>query len=987
MEKKHFASLLEDHSPGPGAGVLRPLSPFRNGRRSGSRGGDGGSPYGSTSHTGLDLKLDLDQDQQQVLSCVAKETSHEDCARHRFIVWAAVKRNSSVRLPPEQRLECPLLRCTQRFSDHEAMLKHLAACRWLAAGEYWCYDHNRVERFDDPKCKRCLGHPSRRRKILYMAKRFFHSLGHRSKKDHGLRLDDDEALLAPPPSYDSLGIPSPRHELPSTEILEIDSVEVPVTQPRPVPASSDAIDPQALLMPMPVVPALPELDSTVSSNETFIQWHPVSGVASVMLPTVQQDDGASRSPVAEQTFELATVGLHGRRAAPRPSARPAPAVPRSKGLSPSSSVRSTASTDTNASTMTTTTTTSMSSMTSMTSIGSSIVSPVSSWSGEWSMGSGLDTHMTSPVDGILADDLFADAVNGCDDPCPEFLHDFFCELPAELPMPKAVCEMVPAPDFGFEPPAAVNTAFIPDAALAEDTPMLDEADNREVGRTNACCSETKSLVSSAWDALQEHIVSSMAKIQDCRDNHLANQLCSMSTRTVATTGLRMLRELIHGRQPTSASDTLCLVHLVYAFSLVLHEQGSLHRFNSLFLQSLTYANAFQPNDRDSYRRMVVSIWQPPDVTQADINNHLEPAWSRSFSSSPGSKGKAPEAFDAGDGRCSNDSLLAAARDFLDELEITVVFGQGPLPLDVQISDLHITHLKDSMNNTGPVNEALLATVKSVLDQLSRGFGDGSLDSRLREVYQKLISGTSSSVRRIEIELLYAGKNCLPTTRFFCSFVSRVRSMCDQIYEQHDVGTSRRDVYHGLGIALIESLIPEFDIPTGRAANPPLEGIDALFNDLNSDAGNATEVDLRPVDLHMFDRDANRAQPPAATSTPEGTPSSAQTGSLASEHARQSGSGESSKQQQPTGQKVEADSCCEICGYRPKGDPQWFKGSMAKHKKLQHSTEPPKIYKCPYPGCTSQYRNRPDNLRQHQIEKNHWVGERPNKRRRAATEGD
>ena len=72
------------------------------------------------------------------------------------------------------------------------------------------------------------------------------------------------------------------------------------------------------------------------------------------------------------------------------------------------------------------------------------------------------------------------------------------------------------------------------------------------------------------------------------------------------------------------------------------------------------------------------------------------------------------------------------------------------------------------------------------------------------------------------------------------------------------------------------------------------------------------------------------------------------------------------------QKVEANSCCEICGYRPKGDPQWFKGSMAKHKKLQHSTDPPRIYKCSYPGCTSAYKNRPDNLRQHQIEKGHFV---------------
>src|SRR4051812_7300861 len=116
--KKHFASLLEDHSPDPGpATFLRPLSPFRNGvhgRRPGTSCGDeGGSTCTTPSHTRLDI--DLTQD-RATLSCVyvselsssravleaypgsnrvcrAKETSLEDCARHRFIVWAAVKRN------------------------------------------------------------------------------------------------------------------------------------------------------------------------------------------------------------------------------------------------------------------------------------------------------------------------------------------------------------------------------------------------------------------------------------------------------------------------------------------------------------------------------------------------------------------------------------------------------------------------------------------------------------------------------------------------------------------------------------------------------------------------------------------------------------------------------------------------------------------------------------------------------------------------------
>jgi hypothetical protein len=83
-------------------------------------------------------------------------------------------------------------------------------------------------------------------------------------------------------------------------------------------------------------------------------------------------------------------------------------------------------------------------------------------------------------------------------------------------------------------------------------------------------------------------------------------------------------------------------------------------------------------------------------------------------------------------------------------------SQGSLPLDVQVSDLHITHLKD-MAATGAVNGALVATAKYVLEVLSQGFGDAQLNSRLREVYQGVSGGSISSVRKIEIEILQAGR--------------------------------------------------------------------------------------------------------------------------------------------------------------------------------------------------------------------------------------
>ncbi|KAK3898448.1 hypothetical protein C8A05DRAFT_37958 [Staphylotrichum tortipilum] len=1004
--KKPFASLLEDHSPGPSTSALRPPSPspFRDGCPPGeTRSGLGGEGSSHSRSQSAALDLDLAAPDQVGLSCVTKETSQEDCARHRFIVWAAVKRNSSVRMTSQERLECPLLRCTQRFADHEGMLKHLAGCRYLASGEYWCYDHMRVERFDDLKCKRCLGHPSKRRKILGMAKNFFHSLGHhKSKKAQGPDAfdHDDDVMMPPPPSYDSLNIravDSNATELPSTEIVEIDSMELPLLQPTPLtvpmpmpmpmslpspmPAPTDVINPQALLMP-----ALPELDSTMLSSEAYISWQPMPGIPQP-FPMMAEDDGSMRAPGARPILQLSTAGLQGRRQAPRPVARPAPVIPRSKGLSPSSSVRSTASTDTNASTV---------------SNGSSIISPASNWSGAWSMASGLNTSLTSPVDGVVADDMFADALNDCsNDFCPDSLHDFFSELPADFPILNDACDMATDPLLGYDTSLPVNLTYAPEITLTDEAAQTVEIPlaEAEVEQTNTCCSETKSLVSAAWDALQEHIVSSMVKIRDQKDNSLVNQLSSMSIQTVATTGLRTLRALINGQQPSSAGDALCLIHLVYAFSLVLHEQEAPDHFGSLFLQSLGYVNGLPSNDRELYRQLVMSIWQPPDLSQADVSNHFAILSGTTIGLSPDPKGKAPQTFNGQFGQ-GGDSLLAAARDFLDELEISLM-SQGSLPLDVQVSDLHITHLKDTAP-TGAVNGALVATARYVLEVLSQVFGDAQLNSRLREVYHGISGGSIPSVRKIEIEILQAGRSCMSTANFFGSFVPNTRRLCDQMYEKHDVGAARRDVYHSLGVSLIESLIPEFDSAGGRAAEPPLDDIDAFFNDLNSELGNADTalMDLQPPGQQTFGFTPGQTHLPTPTATATSSSGNTPTATPPADQPPQNQpqpqpiSTPSPHPQAQPAPKTEANACCEICGYRPKGDPQWFRGSMAKHKKLQHSSAPPRIYKCPFPGCTSQYKNRPDNLRQHQIEKNHWVegngGEtarRPSKRKKVEVEGE
>ncbi|KAK4191959.1 hypothetical protein QBC35DRAFT_374514 [Podospora australis] len=1030
MDKK-LISLLEDHSTGSESTVFRPSSPLRFGRVSGNgsggRGGGGSSSSSSTSSPQFHSRNTFDQSpsQEPIESCVSKETSQEDCARQRFIVWAAVKRNESLRRHPEKKLECPLLKCNKKFENHELMLKHLASCDLLTAGEYWCYDHMRVERFDDIKCKRCLGHQSKRKKIVTVAKKIFHSLGHKSKKAPTFGLEDDEQLLMPPPpSYESIDLLQPLDatELPSTEILEADSVEVPIIQAvapvvpvvqpavqptHSLPMSDGAIDPQDLLISEFTV-CLPELDSTM------MNWQPDSFM-DTHIP-LQFEDDISGNPAYRPMLHLATNELQQRRPVSRPTPRPAPAVPRSKALSPSSSVRSTASTDSNTSTATTNsalTDASTISHGSTSSNGSSLVSPISSYSGAWSTVDGSDAHMASPMEGLMmVDENFCDSMINYNDACAGPHHDFIAELSGDFPIPKSTDDDLAAlrlPE--FEAPVSVNFAYAPVINLTEAPVELLAIEEPEDEQTDSCCSDTQALVSSAWDTLQEHIISSMVKMRDVQNNPLATHLSSMSIRTIATVGLAALRGLLNGRPPSTANGALCLVHLVYAFSLVLHEQEVSHRFKDLYLQSLSYTHSLPPADRDYYRQLAVLIWQPPDLNNSVLYNQL---LSNNLTNDP--KGKLPEMLSHFASVSSpGDSLLSAARDFLDELEISLVMGPDFGSSSVPTSVLQAKHHQD-VDTTGLVNKALSMTVESVLKTLSVQFNTPktSIHPRLNDILSRVNHGTISSVRRIEIELLCAGRECLSKQTFYNIYNPAIRELCDHIYGRHDTGTMRRNMYHDAGISLIESLIPVIDTSSPPQTLPltdePSNNLQFAGQSTHTTGGmtddfenflnfGASTTPIPTTDLNINDLTASNstlaATSPIATSSNSGSSSPALDGKPFHDNVSTSLKTEQSPVKTTPEEQVfkasEADSCCDECGYRPKGDPQWFKGSMAKHKKLQHSKAPPRIYKCPYPGCTSQYKNRPDNLRQHQLEKNHFAqGEdvaprRPSKRKKTAAE--
>ncbi|ROW14626.1 hypothetical protein VPNG_03184 [Cytospora leucostoma] len=884
------------------------------------------------------------------LSCVTRETSQDDCSYSRFLAWTAVRRNSCRLMSSTEKLSCPLHQCRKLFQDHESMLKHIAACQYLPTREYWCYDHMRVERFDDAKCKRCISHPSRRRKMLSMAKSFFSTLGHKPRRLPECNIDIDDTMSSAPPSYhEALDLSPPaKPELPSTEILEIDSTEVPIPQVLVTKAPTPSIDPQALL--------LPELDSTTIPIHSGMQWQPTPYYHP---PTNNQPAPAYESLCAARP---ASQG-------PSHGTQPNRQAPRSKNLSPSSSIRSTTSTMSNISNV------------------SSITTTSSIWSTPSTAWSGLETNLTEESFADINKQCLSDSLY----PLPEIP-----ELPADMPV---MPELSSGDYAGFQDTlfsfdtnlASTNISYPENFGLEEETVEPPIAQPKSAESLATPQPDVKSLVAFAWEALQEHIISSLSKIHNVH-NPLADQLRLLSAETIATRGLGCLRGILSGSPPTSALDTICLVHVVYSFSIVVYVDDAVsggdaaRRSCEFFAQSMHYATWFAPETQAYFRQVVRAIWQPRDMANEQVSRLLkeQPV---PLQRSPSDKGKEPATRPNASYGDKTDPLISTAQNFLDELEISAILGSST---DTQAYGLQAKHCQDTVL-TGRVD---LSTVHgpglmNVLNVLVERFRDvNGLVAELGQVNKRLSSGLLGSTRRFELEALQAGHSCIVPVKYFDDYVPLVRSLCNPIYElDGPPGASRRQDYQSLGIALSEQLITELagelgtvELDAGAISEDDLEHDDLFASltppltdnfldvDMDMDMEIQPLLDLGPDEsllhqsaLETTERDASTAPSKAGLQSPSDSGAS-------TNHAAPTPSSSGS----PPQHKVEADACCELCGYRPKGDPRWFHGSMAKHRKLQHSTDPPKIYRCGYPGCNSAYKNRPDNLRQHQLEKNHFV---------------
>ncbi|EXK35403.1 hypothetical protein FOXG_06311 [Fusarium oxysporum f. sp. lycopersici 4287] len=988
MESKKRLSLDGTNS-GSGPSALRRLTRSPSHRISLRR-----SSTESTSSSSVS-SIASEDNEASLKSCVTRGTSSDDCALHRFIVWTAVKRNECDRMTPQEKLECPMLRCRKRFANHELMLQHLYSCSWLSSSEYWCYECGKSERFNDSKCKRCLGHPSRRKKILSMAKSFFNSLGHKPKSSalEDLDLDSDIGESEAPPSYDLAVAPS-ELELPTNEIHEIGSSGIvlqPILENENENENEAEISPAPMLTPyisslptqtqaqtLPAHPAELESDATISDPLDFML------PPGTVVPVNLIDPGCNTTSV-RPTLQLHTAGLEEYR---REQKR------RSKGqVAPSTSVRSTASTNSTSSTNTTDTTFSRESYN---------ISPISSFSDQWASAPVFNSDFTSPENGfgspggLLRTNSFAishkapaaKGWNSLENEAGMSYDSQPTELPANIHMLGALPATKPDTLNLNQPVFALNDSFLSSTfdldaniALIDNNVTMPPSLHPMPPQPKAeSYHNPRSLIGTAWSTLQMHVADSLTKLHHITKNHLVIQLRSLTAPVIATKGLETLMDIIEGRQPTVPINVLCFVHLVYCFSLIVHEQDAAKRSSDLFVQAMSYSALFSRQDRQLYIQIVETLWKPADMSNADLVN-LVRAKTSLMSHSPGSKGKGIESRNMM--YASVDSLAFLAMYFLDQLENATIHVTDDT--EVLSSDLFLGHCnsldRTHMDPTQTMAANLILKHNFQLYTHYQAFAN-NLNNIARRANSELMLP-----RRLELELMECGKMYLPPDIYFDSYIRFVREQMDSIYCTATAEGSYRALYYRQCIELIKTVIgvplqpmAEHAAENSSVTQDGFDDIDEFFNVMSPNNFNFSSVGPfdagQPLDFSCL---PNTIDP--GTLNPLPLPTPADTNSV-----QATSTAANSPPSPAPAAKTKSDSSCKLCGYTPEGDPRWFSGSMAKHIKLQHSTKPPTIYRCPYPGCTSQYKNRPDNLRQHQIEKGHFlegqdVVKRSNKRRK------
>lgn len=529
------------------------------------------------------------------------------------MVWTAIYRNRCQYIPADERRSCPLLLCNQRFPTLELLLQHLYGCPELEAAQYWCYECQRVELFDDAQCAGpsrscCVGHPSRRRRVLDMAKELFSSIGHHHRRSGGHRprrtnhagggswggsgggvgldannndqdawvfntgpntpffdfnldvptLDVPSFVDSPPSYFDAQSSPARNGgvelQASDNQICELDSAEIP---PPAIPEGF----PMGAQMGSQMGSMAPPPPSSRPSG------HAIEYDSSNFGSTIAPQD-LTRFPTQAEAPGCRSTGRPNLQVqtavAPSSSFRQPQPKSRSRDLAPSSSLRSTNSTNSTSSTFSNTT--ALSGFSQPRSSGiftSALTTPTSEyWSDSFlSSTAGKAPHLLLP----------SRPPHGLEGDASHNIHGQFCDpstLSAAFPYGDPFFSMgmseLPGTDVNsyLSMPSSAESA--PGDARpqpkAEDAPQAESAplsanDFSSSGRVSA-----SSLIETLIDTLQVHVSETTAHLSSILSSNSTNgrlreitsQLGSMTAEKVAVQGLDIMIALSCGEHPPSS---------------------------------------------------------------------------------------------------------------------------------------------------------------------------------------------------------------------------------------------------------------------------------------------------------------------------------------------------------------------------------------------------------------------------------------------------
>ncbi|KAI1329750.1 hypothetical protein F5Y16DRAFT_80848 [Xylariaceae sp. FL0255] len=893
-----------------------------------------------------------------------------------FIACDAMKRNRCLRMATSDRYRCPSLRSGERIDHDDTVSKRTTQIGYISIKDYVCCECMNGEQFNDGVCK-CREICDRKQRRIANMPRYLSSNnnGGKIRRQYDINQDDGRSPLY----YDSAvgdmqaRWDGRRESTASTEQTpEHDRCASLSTKPTPKPNRS--INNETAFLSNQTTPNTETQRPSLSLNTCVDRYRPTSLTSLLSSSSSLRFDELS------------------------------PITPSSAG---------------------------------------------SDLSNAWSASSVSDSPLASPIT-LIDEDVYSitselgqavwtekdQSMRACldDDHCPlgdipNSLRDnqFFLAIPRAVPDPWM---------FVFEPKDYYSWTVSVDTDIPfrtsinmmyTDPSVRDNIPSGFLGSQNSDPLEIKTLAGSAWNTLIELFANTMLKLNEIHSNALADNIRAQSPRDLALTGFGCFRKIITQDSDVTPGplEYLCLAHLMHAFALTIYGEPILGRCDEFYEQAMSYGEFLDVTVRSNYHQILSTLWQ-----QAS-QRHERGGFSRNrnFLTRQEEKGKEP----IYQNDLLADPLIAAGQNFLDLLENLVLVSDSEEVISSELYAFHYAESQRALQNDSP----FVTASNYIAHTLRNSFSEHeSVTRKLKVIQQRAQSGYYPTTRKLELELIQAGKGSLTLNEFFERYIPEVRRLCDQIYFQQ--GTQPRSRYHALGISLVESFASCYNeqLPQGNTdylSNLPPQYDDAFLHSLYRTfdpypASSSTQqqintvhygstlgqMSLYPITTTSGLADNTLPKPIFASSDASSThsesyvvspapvseayemrprqlvrlspPAQGRMGRGGSVASSLSSSGFTSTGLGSSTQKVEASDCCEICGYRPKGDPQWFKGSMAKHKKMQHSVNPPVIYKCPFPGCNSEYKNRKDNLRQHQIEKNHFVGNenmrRPQKRKKS-----